>query len=122
MKASALSGPALDYAVIMAEGVELTEYWLELFRAPDRRHMCSRPSLDWRTGGPIVERKGICIRRGNPLYFPQGDEGGNYYEPLWLASIGAWRMFHGHTPLITAMRCYVTTKLGEDIYIPEELL
>jgi hypothetical protein len=28
----------------------------------------------------------------------------------------------GDTPLIAAMRCYVASKLGEEIDIPEELL
>jgi len=28
----------------------------------------------------------------------------------------------GYTPLIAAMRCYVASKLGDDINIPEELL
>ncbi len=28
---------------------------------------------------------------------------------------------HGPTPLIAAMRCYVASKLGDEIEIPEEL-
>jgi hypothetical protein len=29
---------------------------------------------------------------------------------------------HGHTPLIAAMRCYVASKLGDEVEIPDELL
>ena len=30
--------------------------------------------------------------------------------------------FHGPTPLIAAMRCYVASNLGEEVEIPEEVL
>ncbi len=33
---------------------------------------------------------------------------------------GKWGM--GPTPLIAAMRCYVASKLGDEVDIPEELL
>jgi hypothetical protein len=29
---------------------------------------------------------------------------------------------YGHTPLIAAMRCYVASKLGDEVEIPQELL
>jgi hypothetical protein len=29
--------------------------------------------------------------------------------------------YHGPTPLIAAMRCYVASKLGDEVEIPEEL-
>lgn len=31
-------------------------------------------------------------------------------------------MRYGPTPLIAAMRCYVASKLGDEVEIPEELL
>jgi hypothetical protein len=34
-------------------------------------------------------------------------------------TVGGWWL--GDTPLIAAMRCYVASKLGDDIDIPEEL-
>jgi hypothetical protein len=42
-----------------------------------------------------------------------------------IESIGFYDLtppFHGHTPLIAAMRCYVASKLGEEIDVPEELI
>ena len=75
------------------------------------------PTTSWSQGGPIIEREGIEIRKGNPLYFPQGNERGDYYEPLWLAG-----KQHGPTALIAAMRCYIASKLGDTVEVPEELL
>ena len=31
-------------------------------------------------------------------------------------------VIHGPTPLIAAMRCYVASKLGDEVEVPEELL
>jgi hypothetical protein len=35
--------------------------------------------------------------------------------------LGDWVMF-GHTPLVAAMRCYVASKLGDTVEVPEEIL
>jgi len=71
------------------------------------------PAQAW----PIIERERIEIIRGNPLYFPKGNENGDFYEPLWIAG-----KQHGQTSLIAAMRCYVASKLGDEVDVPEELL
>ena len=66
-----------------------------------------RPSTNWAQGGPIIERERIAIQFG----------------PLWVA-IHHKHLGHpsyGPTPLIAAMRCYVTSKLGETAEVPEEL-
>lgn len=76
-----------------------------------------RPGQMW----PIIEREGIELVRGNDLIFPKGNEKGEYSEPLWLASRGGGRKFHGPTSLIAAARCYVASKLGETVEVPEEL-
>jgi hypothetical protein len=72
-----------------------------------------RPSTDWTQGGPIIERERIFVR-------PK--------------TVGGWRCWiydgkgegikfdqHGPTPLIAAMRCYVASKLGDEVDVPEEL-
>ena len=78
------------------------------------------PSTDWAQGGPIIEREGISIVR---------DEGYGYWQAVTDANSGS--MFgpglcgnnfqHGPTPLIAAMRCYVVSKLGDKVDVPEEL-
>ncbi len=44
----------------------------------------------------------IEIVRGNDVYFPKGNENGNYYEPLWVAEwtnvSGKICREHGRTP------------------------
>lgn len=57
-------------------------------------------------GGPIIERERINL----------WNEG---YE--WEASRYGEHIVWGKTPLIAAMRCYVASKLGDDVTIPEEL-
>ena len=66
------------------------------------------PSTDWSQGGPIIERENIAL-------YPHGD--GTYEAEVFLnPKRGA-----GPTPLIAAMRCYVVSKLGETVEVPEEL-
>ena len=68
------------------------------------------PSTDWSQGGPIIEREKI-----GSLHEARG---------VWSAST-KWedpaKVFYGKTKLIAAMRCYVASKLGAEVEIPEEL-
>jgi hypothetical protein len=67
-------------------------------------------STNWAKGGPIIERE--CI----DLQYQGGD------VDVWAADIfGADCSVYGDTPLIAAMRCYVSSKLGNEVDVPEEL-
>ena len=56
---------------------------------------------DWAQGGPIIEREGVQLAR-------VGD--------VWEAWVDADGVFcQGPTPLIAAMRCYVASKLGDEV-------
>jgi hypothetical protein len=117
IKTYELTGAALDWAVAKCE------VGAEFISEIDDPHFYS---TDWEQAGPIIEREGIEIVRGNNLYFPKGNEQGNYYEPLWIARLSLMDLeqgfkFRGTTPLIAAMRCYVASKLGDEVEIPEEL-
>ncbi len=109
MKTNELTGAALDWAVAKCEGREMRA-WRTYKRLNQTNY-----STDWSQGGPIIEREGISIVQ-------QGD------ASEWVASVynyneGDWHLHTtGPTPLIAAMRCYVASKLGDDINIPEELL
>lgn len=145
-----LSGAALDWAVAKCEGYRVRRnpfsgtayddfehfYWVddhdgeEVIRdlgwiRPGYQSDYS-PSTKWHQGGPIIEREGINVERGNDLIFPKGNEKGDYCEPLWLASCESCKSqskFHGTTSLIAAMRCYVASKAdGDSVMIPEELI
>ena len=47
----------------------------------------------------------VKVERGNDLYFPQGNENGDHYEPLWLASINDGKKYHGTTPSEAYEKC-----------------
>jgi hypothetical protein len=99
MKTSELQGIALNWAVAKANGHGigvLDDPWFN-------------PSTDWRQGGPIIERERIGL--GHEIC-----EG----RPYWVAT-GYLVEECGPTPLIAAMRCYVASKLGDEIEVPKEL-
>jgi hypothetical protein len=114
MKVSELTGAALDWAVANCEGelsqhggqVHLVESKVRFYE--DTLDIQYTPSTDWAQGGPIIER--CCIN----VYY----DGGGY----WCATTdsGDPPRF-GPTPLIAAMRCYVASKLGAEIELPEEV-
>ena len=73
------------------------------------------PSADWAQGGPIIERERIAI-----AYEPsQIYDDSCRWKALWI--MGDHGHDYGPTPLIAAMRCYVTSKLGDEVEVPEEL-
>lgn len=67
------------------------------------------PSTDWAQGGPIIEREGIVLDQ--------------YREfPLWTSWCPRSQKYTGKTALVAAMRCYVASRLGDEVEIPEELI
>lgn len=67
----------------------------------------------WEMAGPIIER-GHPNYPGNKMEFRQGNTGiyASYWKgPTW------W----GETHPIAAMRCFVASKLGDEVDVPEEL-
>lgn len=67
------------------------------------------PSTDWAQGGPIIEREFIAARFWKS-------------EGAWAADVrgGVFEQY-GPTALIAAMRCFVASKLGDEVEIPDEL-
>lgn len=106
-KTSELSGAALDWAVAQAlltdEGYR--DRGLMVHRIGYGQPM-PRFSTDWSQGGPIIEREFIAIE-GDP---------NEWRARLWLD--GQDYNTEGPTPLIAAMRCYVASKLGDEVDVP----
>jgi hypothetical protein len=119
MKTSELTGTALNWAVAKAEGMHVTMTrggWF-VFDSDAYREFCNdydddklqsfRPSTNWAQGGAIIERERVCLL----------DQGGDYWQALC-----GWTETFGDTPLIAAMRCYVASKLGDEVEVPAELI
>jgi hypothetical protein len=109
MKTNELKGPALDWAVSEAEGVSYADYMED---GPINQR---RWSTDWAQGGPIIEREKIEVGRDTGEWIAclevNVSDDGNWVD------MGQY----GPTPLIAAMRCFVASKLGDEVEIPEEL-
>ena len=116
MKTSELTGAALDWAVANCEGhnVFIKHAPVQVMYTPERKRSwyIYRPSTNWSQGGPIIEREAITVSEGSPVVGLD-----------WMAcDRGSTHIQHGPTYLIAAMRCYVASKLGDDVDVPEELL
>ena len=120
MRASELTGHALNWAVAKCEGYEIVRMRGNEITFLDRTDDGALNekqigySTDWAQGGPIIEREGINLVH-------QGDAHG-WVASLWNYAEQDWHLHtEGTTPLIAAMRCYVASKLGEEVEIPTEL-
>jgi hypothetical protein len=120
-----LTGQALNWAVARCEGPNSVAacYYVDdlpvyLDEAPTPEW---KPSTDWSQGGPIIERERIDVTWHI-----------DHWTATWwadnsgMAKDQAQRFKHnrqhsGPTPLIAAMRCFVASKLGDEVEIPEEL-
>ncbi len=75
------------------------------------------PQEDWSQGGPIIEREGISL---------QINMDGDWHATKWVGRlISARHNVQRPTksyPLVAAMRCFVASKLGDEVDVPQELL
>lgn len=133
IKVAESSGIVLDWLVSKCEGFDSIEYErrriVTSHRRDDAQPRKYTPSTNLAQGGQIIEREHINIRHT----FTEGGyrtsssidavhasidlpNGATQYEP----EKAIWE--YGPTPLIAAMRCYVRSKFGEEVEVPEELL
>lgn len=135
VKTSELIDAALDWAVGVAEGRQPGAY-KGVVRAtahpdcPDSAPMFG-PELNYSTDPaqavPIIDREITKVFRNvsgtwsamilKDVPIPSEDRG----TSLALTRRAQWNGA-GPTPLIAAMRCYVTLKLGDTVEVPDELL
>lgn len=104
IKARELTGAALDWAVAKCCG--MAAEMLTDFENGDWMYGHRKYSSSWGMGGPIIEREHIAIDM--------------HENGTWHASIGR-AVVTGGNPLQAAMRCFVASKLGDCVDIPEEL-
>ena len=115
MKTSELKGIALDYCVTLAAGVAIGAP-IHLTFAQEFKLMHDAGDLaystDWNQGGPIIEREGINLNYTTMI------------QSAWSAtSMNDTQEFgeYGPTPLVAAMRCFVASRRGDEVEIPDEL-
>lgn len=134
IKTSELTGTALDWAVAKCEGREPSHY-KGVVRATAHPDCPNSPpifgpvlnySSDWSQGGPIIDREDIQVgpnmvaettESKQEIYRKHGCTARSKTTAYWKTPIRTY----GETPLIAAMRCYVASKLGDTVEVPDEL-
>ena len=78
-------------------------------------------SEDWAQGGPLIERE--HIHTGPHTYGPASVICNSWHAVIGFDPDGGEHLYEadGPTPLIAAMRCFVVSKLGEEVEVPDEL-
>lgn len=117
VRVSEATGAVLDWAVAKCKGVTVLPKmrggcYVTLVRGET---VLLNYSTDWAQGGPIIERERIdflWFRSDVEAYICAADSAG-HFTPIASGE--------GPTPLIAAMRCYVASKLGDEVDVPEEL-
>ena len=103
IKTSELEGELLNQAV--AHCVEQSKPFPVFF---DGEPMSKGDYItDWAQGGPIIEREKIAIDWDHDCWNASTDSHPAYYS--------------AETPLVAAMRCYVASKLGDEVELTEEV-
>ena len=145
MKTNQLTGHALNWAVAQAEGDRVfrprlgrpadwdkeaylkdgsDDRWVVRVENPKVAHFVDwtyNPSGDWAQGGPIIERERLWVGYsavGQSLkLLVMADDVVQCRKSLSPPNCSTT----GPTILIAAMRCYVASKLGDEVEIPKEL-
>lgn len=148
IKTRELKGTALDWAVAVALGFELTtthenlaritkgvwdEAKLAEFIGRTRNepqvldtvgNACPIPTFSgsWEAGGPILYREKISVwLHENGMDYRAASKEWMTADPESKEFIDMADSFVGPSHLIAGMRCYVASKLGEEVDVPNEL-
>ena len=115
IKTSKLTGAALNWAVQEAEFKDepSSKDWVMRDHATGQRTNPYSTDCCW--GFPIIEREKIDLYQST----------GRICAAMWENLPGGERLIAEAqdcpTPLIAAMRCYVASKLGDEVEVPDEL-
>jgi hypothetical protein len=102
MKTSELTGAELDLAVAKCEYGSDVAY---IYAHTSTRNAYS---TDWSQAGPIIEREKITV--------------GQYGDDWYALSSASIDIYYGPTPIIAAMRCYVASRLGDEVEVQNETI
>lgn len=111
MKVADAIGAQLDWMVAKCEGKNPSMFIYKQTGALAKEH---NYSTGWAQGGPIIEREGMVVQPfGSGQWLVAKADEDNFMRRHY--------SYRGPTLLIAAMRCYVASKLGDEVEIPEEL-
>lgn len=133
---SELTGAALNWAVCRAQhpdaDMSATHVWLDSSDG-ECDFLIDKTSTDWVLGGPIIDREKISVGqrfvftkflpKNSPIVSRRVQPEVGWTAQYFQAPHSAFEVHrqYGPTLLIAAMRCYVASKLGNKVEIPEEL-
>jgi len=109
MNTKDLKGVALDWAVAKCLGYDQCFNHGTSIRIPFSKWPYTvgfSPTLDWGLSGKIIEEERIELEHDG-------------FE--WWARIKSDDEYSGPTLLIAAMRCFVGSKLGDEVSLPEDI-
>lgn len=113
-RAAAMEVKMVDGACVMSDGMVYRHYL---------------PTVDWNIAGPIIQRENIQLtpptvrvhRNGGP--HAGWGMSGVWGATTWHAGANGRRAiaYHESCPLVAAMRCYVSSKLGDELDLPDDV-
>lgn len=117
-----LTGAALDWAVARAEGLTVFVGMNHTLTGPAVRELgvedepVFSPSTDWLFVGALIEREEIAVMPTDRGWFTSmsdtNEEEGTVVNFSKRAA----------SPLISALRCFVSRKIGDEVDLPDELV
>jgi hypothetical protein len=116
IKTSELQGPALRWVVakILTDAGTHSFSWeghephVPVYDRNYGGYMPYLPDEIWDHGGPIIEREHITVEAPT-------------CESDWVAHIGMHYEHEWISPLTAAMQCFISSNLGDEVDVPEEL-
>ena len=130
VKVAEASGVVLDWLVAKCEGADNLRRNVHRFnndwildwprdqegKTPRVEYLAEfSPTNSWAQGGPIIEREFI---HWGMTAVPHGATPTIYLAYQYQSGT---KPVKGTTPLVAAMRCLVTSRLGEEVEVPDEL-
>ena len=112
IKTQDLTGPALDWAVAKAEGYDPGWLVRQLSNPNPETRAIPGFSADWSVGGPILDRMKMDIKWVGI---------NNCRASIDWLDEEQFEAF-GPTPLVAANRCFVLSRLGAEVDVPDELM
>ncbi len=106
VKVSEATKLQLNWMVAKALGLYILLHGNEVFVNGDLHEDSYDPAGNWAQGGPIIEREKLTL----------SDCGGG-----WAAGLCGTLNSFGPTALVAVCRCFIVSRLGGEVEVPEEL-